>query len=273
MAVTGFTVLKDFGTHYRLCLCRSVPIQTQELKDKVRNTKLLNKEKVKVGENVFKLDNSISRAKNRIFEYACCNDFSYFCTFTLDKDKQDRYDVSNYIKNLGQYIRNVNKRYSVKIEYILVPEKHKDGAWHMHGLFKGLPLQDLREFKLSDNIPLRLLKRIQEVRVYEWMGYSKRFGFNTVEVIKNKEACYKYITKYINKNLCNSITELNKKMYYCSRGLKKAPEIVRGSLKCDYDLFNGKILFDYSNDYVSIKSFDKTLYSEDDILAMFYEIK
>ena len=46
-----------------------------------------------------------------------------------------------------------------------------------------------------------------------------------MDKIKNQEACCKYITKYVNKDLSDSIKELNAHMYYVSKGLNKAVEI------------------------------------------------
>ena len=34
----------------------------------------------------------------------------------------------------------------IKITFVLVPEQHKDGAWHEHGLISGLPGEDIRMF-------------------------------------------------------------------------------------------------------------------------------
>lgn len=203
-----------------------------------------------------KLDNSISRSKNKVFEYALCNDFQYFVTLTLDKEKMDRSNINEYIKKLGQYIRNIKKSTDQKIEYILIPEKHADGEnWHMHGLMKGL--QDLREYDEKENIPKRMKDKIKKYReenlcLYEWLGYSKRFGFNCIEPIRNKEACAKYITKYISKNLDNDkgVTEKNKKKYYCSRGLKTSKNLKKGVIQTQ------KIEYDYENEYCKIKWLD-----------------
>ena len=269
MSVTGFTVLKDLQTHYKLCVCKSVPIQTDVLKDKIKHTKQTNKEKIKNGEIISKTDGNISRAKTKIYEYACCNDFTLFATFTLNQTKQDRYDINEYIKNLSQFIRDYRKKTGNDVKYLLIPEKHKNGAWHIHGLLKGLPLSALYKFTPDDNIPQRIKKRLADCFVYEWKEYTNKFGWNTIEEIQNKEACYKYITKYINKDLAKSITEYNKKMYYCSRGLKKADEIYRGHLKSLDQMENGAIIYDYSNDYVSIKNYDKKMYNEADLFDLF----
>ena len=78
-------------------------------------------------ENDGKLANNLSRARTRIFEYAICNKFEYFVTLTLNH-KRDRYDLGNYIKDLGQMIRNYRRLYDVNIQYLLIPEQHVHGV-------------------------------------------------------------------------------------------------------------------------------------------------
>lgn len=206
--------------------------------------------------NEDKLDNNIIRAKSKVLEYALCNDFQYFVTLTLDSKKMDRGNINEYIKKLGQYIRNIKKSTGEKIEYVLIPEKHSDCEnWHMHGLMKGL--KDLRRYDISENIPKRMKDKILKYReenlnLYEWVGYSKKFGFNCIEPIRNKDACSKYITKYINKNLDNDmgVTEKNKKKYYCSRGLKTSKNIKKGVIPTQ------NIDYDFENEYCKIKWLD-----------------
>ena len=214
-----------------------------------------NEEEKKNNRNVNeeKLENSISRSKSKIYEYALCNNFEYFVTLTLDSKKMDRDNINNYIKKLGQYIRNIKKIRGEEIKYILIPERHKDGEnWHMHGLMKGL--QDLRKYNINENIPKKMKDKIKKYReenlnLYEWVGYSKKFGFNCVEPIRNKDACAKYITKYITKNIDNDmgITEKNKKKYYASRGLKTSKNLKKGVIPTrDID-------YDFENEYCKIK--------------------
>lgn len=182
-----------------------------------------------------KLDNNIIRARSKVFEYALCNDFEYFVTLTLDKTKMDRYSLDDFIKKLGQFIRNYRKKYGVNIQYLLIPEKHKDGAWHMHGLIKGIPEAHLT---LNKN------------GYKDWEAYSKRFGYISIDEIKNKEAISRYITKYISKSFYGGgVTEKNKKMYYASRGLKKAERIKEGT----YYASNNDD-FDYENKYIKVKT-------------------
>lgn len=186
--------------------------------------------------NEFKLDNNISRAKNMIFEYANCNDFEYFITLSLDQKKYDRYDLAKFIKDLGRFIRNTRQYYNSDIQYILIPEQHKDGAWHMHGLIKGITKDHLQ---INNNGYL------------DWVKYSDKFGFCSIDPIKSKIAVSKYILKYVRKALAVELErEKEKKLYYNSRGLKRAIKVSEGTLpSSELD----KVPRDYENDYIVSK--------------------
>lgn len=183
--------------------------------------------------NTSKLENNISRAKTKIYEYAMCNDFDYFVTLTLDPKKIDRYDLNSYIKKLGKFLNNYNTNHNTKVQYVLIPEMHKDGAWHMHGLIKGILSKHLIK---NDNGFLN------------WEHYSSRFGYISLSKIKNTSACAKYITKYINKDIDNTVKELGARTYYCSKGLKKAVEIKRGTLAKEFQ-------FQFENEYIKTSAF------------------
>lgn len=201
--------------------------------------------------NDHKLDNNISRARSKIFEYARCNEFDYFVTLTLDKNKYDRYDLAKYIKDLGQHIRDDRKRTGSNIQYLLIPEPHFDNAWHMHGLIKGMPLEHLTPFTLNDYLPYKVRELIEAGReIYNWTSYSEKFGWCTIEKVKSQEAISKYVTKYISKAIQPNLKrEKEKKLYYVTRGLKTAEKVKEGYLTSAQLT---EITFNYENDYVAI---------------------
>lgn len=204
-------VLKRYGDRYKVTYNRSIRAKGVSLEARPR------------GVNDKKTDSNIRRAKNKIKEYALCNDWDYFVTLTVNKDKLDRYDIKGYIKKLGQYIADCNRNRDNKITYLLIPEQHKDGAWHMHGFINGLTDNDVIFAKIRN-----------ERKVFHWMGYSERFGFNDMELIEDKEKASSYITKYVSKDMSRSVSEINAKMYYCSKGLLMAEKIKKGTVSAKY---------------------------------------
>ena len=177
-----------------------------------------------------KLDNNLSRAKNKIFDYAYCNEWDYFITLTIDKSKYDRTDLQKYYKDFSKWINNKNR--SANIQYILVPELHSDNvSWHMHGLIKGIPPNEL---SYNDN------------GFFDWLSYSNKFGFCSIDKIRSRERVSSYITKYVSKSLRDCIKSIGAHLYYCSKGLK-LPQII------DEGLTTAMVSPDYKNDYVDVK--------------------
>lgn len=78
---------------------------------------------------------SMRRARAKLRRLALANDFQYFVTLTLDPARIDRYDGAAVTKALSQWCDNMVRRHGLR--YILVPERHKDGAFHFHGFMAG----------------------------------------------------------------------------------------------------------------------------------------
>ena len=99
-----------------------------------------------------KFASSISRARSMVKEYGFCNPWNYFVTLTLDAKKYDRYDLGKFKADLQQWVRDERKRHKLiygregRLIVLFVPETHKDGAWHLHGLVGGLPIEDTKLF-------------------------------------------------------------------------------------------------------------------------------
>ncbi len=52
---------------------------------------------------------------------------------TLDPARVNRYDVREVTRHLNHWLDNQVRRKG--LAYVLVPERHKDGAIHFHGFF------------------------------------------------------------------------------------------------------------------------------------------
>lgn len=74
---------------------------------------------------------SLSRTRRNIRELALCNDFEYFCTITVNSAKCDRYSIDEVQDNLRKCLRNI-RNHSDNFKYLIITEKHKDGAFHFH---------------------------------------------------------------------------------------------------------------------------------------------
>jgi hypothetical protein len=231
--------LKRYGNRLKLTMCKSMRKKGYEGGEKMaRGTA-----------NSEKLANNISRARNKVFEYAMCNEWEHFVTLTIDPNKYDRTNLKKYYKDLGEFITNENRKLEKKIKYVLIPELHENGAWHMHGVMMGIPSEQLKKNKHG---------------YLDWERYRNKFGYISIDPIRDKQKCASYLTKYVTKEMSNTISELNAKSYYCSKGLKVAEEIKKGRL-CEslQDLE-----YDFQNDYVKIKWFDDDISISDFIEEM-----
>ena len=192
--------------------------------------------------NEERLKNSISRTRSKIFELAMCNNFEYFCTFTLDEKLRDRFDLNEFRRSFTQYIRNINRNRVDKIKYLLIPEQHKDGAWHLHGLLMGLTSNDLS---------------INEYGFLDWVSYRERWGFFSCSKIKSHEACAKYITKYVTKDIASANLKSNAHLYFASLGLNRAECVYDSSYRYAPILDENNTKWEFENDYIKIKWLNK----------------
>lgn len=171
-----------------------------------------------------RLRTSIARTKSRIRELAMCNDFEYFCTFTLSPEKQDRHNLKKWIQDFGNWVGNYNKKFDTKLEYLIIPEQHKNGAWHAHGLVKGIAPQSIV---------------VNKYGYYDMPYYAQRFGFMNFSTIKSRERCASYITKYVTKDVASTARAIGRSahMFYHSRGLREKEVIWTGfgDFKADFE--------------------------------------
>ena len=213
-----------YGCNKKIKLIRLSSLRTSGVEDDFES--FSNRGQV----NDEKLDKSIIRAKNNIFELAFCNPWQYFFTGTLNKNLYDRTNLEKWHKDLTQWIRDQGRKFDSKIDFLLIPELHSDGkSWHVHGFINGIPDSELKQFVLGQRMGKSLAEKVKNGDVvYNWPSYQKKFGFCDLEPIRNYEAISKYITKYINKNLATSVKDLNAHLYYHSRGLQFAELVAKG---------------------------------------------
>lgn len=190
-----------------------------------------------------KLEASFSRSKRVLLELALCNDWDYFVTLTLDEGKVDRFNLDSWYSKFYEMIKYQTKTHGLSVKFVLVPERHKDGAWHAHGLFKGnMDLVSFDDLAAAGRpIPLNLLGN----GYYNWPLYQERFGFCSFGLIRNHLAAGFYMTKYITKDLCNCVETVGKHLYYASQGLYRSNRLGSFVVRSDYidSLLNNKYEF------------------------------
>lgn len=169
---------------------------------------------------------SLNRTKGKIYNYAKCNDWEFFVTFTFSKFMVDRYNYDECSSRLSKWLNNL-RRTSPNLCYIVVPEQHKDGAWHFHGLVSGL---DDREIVWSGKYVIQKVRkngcRTKFVRtdrkIYKIGRY--KLGWMTATEIQDRQRAITYITKYVTKDMMVGL--FGKKRYWASRNLQVPEEEV-----------------------------------------------
>lgn len=150
---------------------------------------------------------NLRRAKKAIYDIAALNDWSYFVTLTIDKEKADRYNAKELVKPISKWLQNMVQRRALK--YLIVPELHKDGAIHFHGLVSdGLHMVDSGTRRVKGHKkPLKLstLKRMKIPEEDTQIVYNIEdfhLGFSSaIPIYGEREALSRYMTKYILKDL------------------------------------------------------------------------
>lgn len=188
---------------------------------------------------------SLSRTKRMIKELSLCNDFSHFATLTVDSNMADRYSLDNVQEKLKKLLKKI-KRNNKEFRYIFITEKHKDGAFHFHGLIGGL----------NNDIFLTNKYGYLEIPLF-----SENLGYNSFSLIKDYTRVCNYITKYITK-AC--VKNSHNQIYISSRGLKKAS---REEFK--YIDFKPS----YSNDYCDILDIEINKLTREENLNLFNQLK
>lgn len=240
------TIKKFSEDKYKFTYMKSCRNSGIELPEKENN-----KKPIKGTVNSTKLENNISRTKSIVNELALCNDWEYFCTLTISDERFNRFDLGKINRKISLFIRDYNKKHKSDIQYLLIPEKHQNGAWHLHGFFKGFHENELNLFTKGQKLPKYINDKLNKNEpIFDWQLYRDSFGWCCFEPIKNNEAAARYVTKYITKDLAKCVSTVNAHMYYCSKNLKRAELIKRGTL------VEAIPWVDYENDYVKVCWFD-----------------
>lgn len=156
---------------------------------------------------------SKSRSKVNAYDLALANDWDYFLTGTFDRKVVNAYDYACFVDYICLFTQRLRDH---GIVYLLVPERHKDGAWHFHALVKGnLPLSPAINPHTGS-----LLLDSSGRQIYNCTLY--KYGFTTVTRITDSIKSAGYICKYLTK--AQDDVPKGKKRYWASRSLNRPTE-------------------------------------------------
>ena len=152
---------------------------------------------------------SFARTKKNIYYLARSNVWEWFVTLTLSPDKVDRYDYDDCRKKVRKWLDNLKQRVAPDLYYLVVPEQHKDGAWHFHALFGGcggLVFSDSGKCDKSGNV------------IYNLDNFQ--YGFSTATQVNDTSRVSGYICKYITKDMCSQVS--GRQRYWVSKNINRA---------------------------------------------------
>lgn len=157
-------------------------------------------------------ERSIRRSKRIVRDYVICNHFDIFVTITF---ASDRHNIELSKKKLNIWLKNQRDR-NGKFSYVFVPEYHKDGALHFHGVLNNYSGRLVQSRSSKTN---RYLSSNGKP-VFEFAEYKS--GFTKVQYIGNTPEDHAkvggYISKYITKEM---VSLFGKKRFWSSQGLER----------------------------------------------------
>ncbi len=151
---------------------------------------------------------SYNRTKNKIYNYARDNKWEWFLTFTFDPKKVDSFDYDIITETMRLFLWYVKRTSKTDTKYLIVPEKHKSGRYHLHGVFSNMDMS-LWKMTFSGHLTKGGLP------IYNIKGFP--YGFTTATQVQSSTRVSHYIAKYITKDMFDGIK--NKKRYWSTKNL------------------------------------------------------
>lgn len=166
--------------------------------------------------------------------------WAWYVTLTVSSDLCDRYsldDIYNRVFRDCIYRYNQGVRSERRLLYFFVPEFHKDGAIHLHGLLKNVRRDTLRR---------------NEHGYLEIADFRDKLGFMNIQSLsKSSRDDYNKTVSYILKYITKSFERLpsGAHAYYCSKGLPRG-EITKKIYDENVEALINSADYIFENDYV-----------------------
>ena len=159
---------------------------------------------------------SADRSLQTVYRYARANLWEWFFTLTFNPDRVDSMNYDEVTDKMSKWLNNL-RRICPEMKYLVVPEKHKSGRYHFHGLFANV---DGLSFKDSGH------RDEGGHSIYNIGNY--KFGFSTAvkigDTLDDSAKVSSYLSKYITKDLTEGT--FGKRRYWASRNLDLPNEYI-----------------------------------------------
>lgn len=166
--------------------------------------------------------------------------WAWYVTLTVSPELCDRYSFDDIYRRVFRdiiYRYNHGARSDRRLLYFFVPEFHKDGAIHLHGLLKNVRRESLRR---------------NENGYLEIADFRNHLGFMNIQSLsKASRDGYKKTVDYVLKYVTKSFEHLPPGVhsYYCSKGLPRG-EVIQKTYDESIEALINSADYVYENDYV-----------------------
>lgn len=200
MQKTYHDITKEYPDKYRVMIYKT------PYTPKPRTKEIIKKMNFNLEDS---LARSVRRTRRTLHDYVGCNDFDLFVTFTFNPKKVSRYDVDSTFAKMNSWLW-YQKHKNPEMKYLVVPERHKDGAIHFHALMQNTT------FYLKKTNVIQDSRRVYNIGAF-------RYGFTTATYLPKDDNNAKgragnYIAKYITKDM---VIIRGRHRYVASRNLEK----------------------------------------------------
>lgn len=167
---------------------------------------------------------SLRRARAAVSDLVRASGLDVFVTITCDPAKVDRMNDEEVFRKLHNWLDNNVRRHG--LTYVLIPEYHKKGGLHFHGVFnRALPLVDSGTLKVQGSkSPRKPRSRAQRA---VWLAEGAQvvynlpawpLGFSTAFLLAGEQSkVLAYVCKYIGKGT----EKIGGRWYYSGGDLKR----------------------------------------------------
>lgn len=162
------------------------------------------------------------RSRSAFLSRVLAHSWDWFGTLTLDARKLPS-ELSRRSDAVVPYVYGLFQRYKLStgdaFRYAIVPEQHKDGAWHFHVLLAGVDASHITPARRGGSDVY-----IRGQRVFWLAPFQLGVGFTSLTAVRSSLAVGRYMAKYMAKSFNGaSARGVGFRRWSCSRNVTPAP--------------------------------------------------